>query len=116
VTFCKTLTYGGHTDWRLPHITELRGLMTTNYLRPMLSNAAGTAKWQEGDAFKSVKEYDKGISFYWATTTTAGEPAGAWLISFFSGQISPDDEKTGTGYVWPVRGEPGARTAGSESK
>ena len=104
VAFCRGLDYGGHRDWRLPHIRELTGLMNTNYTRPMLANAAGTGKWTEGDPFWRVQEYGKeGVCYYWATTTTAGEPAGAWLISFFDGRISPDGESAGRGHVWPVR-------------
>ena len=104
IAFCKNLNYGGHSDWRLPQIRELYSIMNTNYTRPMLSNTKGTAKWKQNDPFKNVKEYDKGgVCYYWVTTTTAGEPAGAWLVSFFSGQISQKNETTGTGYVWPVR-------------
>ena len=104
VEFCKKLDYGGHKDWRLPQIRELYSIMDPNYTRPMLSNAEGTAKWKEGDAFKGVKEYDKsGVCYYWVTTTTAGEPAGAWLVSFFSGGISQEGEATGKGNIWPVR-------------
>ena len=105
ISFCKNLNYGGHSDWRLPNMNELRGLMNRNYTRPALSNTAGTAKWEEGDPFKGVKEYDKGKSYYWVTTTSGGEPGGAWLVTFFNGDISRDNanETTGAGYVWPVR-------------
>ena len=107
VAFCKNMNYGGHTDWRLPNLNELLSLVSTNYTRPSLSNTAGTGKWQEGDAFTGVKEYDHphGYAWYWVTTTTAGEPAGAWLATFFNGSINrdKDNETTGTGFVWPVR-------------
>lgn len=103
IAFCKNLDYGGHKDWRLPQIREFYSIMNTNYTRPMLSNTEGTAKWKEGDPFKGVKEYGPGHCYYWTTTTTAGEPAGAWLVTFFSGGISQEGEETGKGYVWPVR-------------
>lgn len=103
IAFCQNLDYGGFKDWRLPQIRELYSIMNTNYTRPMLSNTEGTAKWKEGDPFKGVKEYGPGHCYYWATTTTAGEPGGAWLVSFFSGGISQESEENGRGYVWPVR-------------
>jgi hypothetical protein len=104
IAFCKDLDYGGHKDWRLPQIREFYSIMNTNYTRPMLSNTEGNAKWKEGDPFKGVKEYDKGgVCYYWTTTTTVGEPAGAWLVTFFSGSISQESEATGKGNIWPVR-------------
>ena len=109
VAFCKNLNYGGHNDWRLPNMMELFSLMDMKYTRPALSNTEGTAKWKEGDAFKGVKEYDVkdkgGVCYYWVTTTTEGEPGGAWLVTFFNGSINRenDNETTGAGYVWPVR-------------
>ena len=111
VAFCKNLNYGGHSDWRLPNLVELCGLMDMKYNRPALSNTDGTAKWKEGDPFNGVLEYvmynseHGNYAWYWVTTTTAGEPAGAWLSTFFNGSIARenDSETTGAGYVWPVR-------------
>ena len=101
VAFCKNLNYGGHSDWRLPNQTEFCSLMNTNYpLRPRLSNTAGTAAWKEGDPFTGVQVCGN----YWMATTTAGEPAGAWLIDFRGIIVRENDiETTGTGCVWPVR-------------
>ena len=101
VAFCKNLNCGGHTDWRLPNQTEFCSLMNTNYpLRPRLSNTAGTAAWKEGDPFTGVQVCGN----YWMATTTAGEPAGAWLIDFRGIIVRENDiETTGTGCVWPVR-------------
>ncbi len=98
--FCKTLNYGGHSDWRLPNLMEYYGLLNKNFPRPRLSNTEGTAKWKEGDPFTGVQPYGA----YWMTTTTAGEPAGSWLIDF-PGDMCGDNAKetTHTGYVWPVR-------------
>ena len=99
VAFCKTLNYGGHTDWRLPNLMGFYSLMNTTYYWPLLSNTEGTAKWKEGDPFTNVKGNN-----YWISTTTVGEPAGAWLVEIYiTGKISQQDETTGAGLVWPVR-------------
>lgn len=111
IAFCKSLSYGGHADWRLPHFNELMSLIDRRYTRPSLSNAAGTGKWAHNDPFKNILEFStnspaaSGICYYWATTTTVGEPGGAWLMSMFynAGAICPDSQTTGLGYVWPVR-------------
>ena len=100
VVFCKNLNYGGHSDWRLPNMMEFYSLMNTNYSKPRLSNTEGTAQWKEKDPFTGLQIY----GVYWMTTTTTGQPAGAWLANI-EGNISRENniETTGAGYVWPVR-------------
>ena len=100
VAFCKSLNYGGHSDWRLPNLMEVYSLMNTNYPRPRLSNTEGTAAWKNGDPFTGVQSFGA----YWMTTTTVGESVGAWLIDFLGNIVRDNDtETTGTGFVWPVR-------------
>ena len=106
VAFCKELNHDGLTGWRLPTFKELSGLIEAKRSEWAQSKAAGDARWKTWDHFTGVMEYLNGPCYYWATTTTAGEPGGAWLITpqGCSGQISSDNERTGSGYVWPVRG------------
>jgi hypothetical protein len=42
-------------DWRLPTKDEWKAMVDTEYKRPVLSNAAGTGQWKEGDAFSGVQ-------------------------------------------------------------
>jgi hypothetical protein len=42
-------------DWRLPNVKGLQSLIHFGFFKPALSNAAGTAKWTEGDAFSRVE-------------------------------------------------------------
>lgn len=112
VAFCESLDYGGHTDWRLPSFNELVSLIDLRYRRPSLCNTQGTGKWAPNDPFRNVQEFSRdspalsNICYYWATTTTAGEPGGAWLVSVFynAGSVCSEGQTTGLGYVWPVRG------------
>ena len=102
IAFCKNLDYGGHKDWRLPHIREFWDLIDTRYARLVIPNTAGTDQLKENDPFRGVQTIAGGRRYYWATTTTAGEPAGPWLITMFDGTIAQCSE-TNTGWVWPVR-------------
>ena len=42
-------------DWHVPTVNELQGIIHYDYYSPALSNAAGTAKWIEGDSFSGVQ-------------------------------------------------------------
>jgi hypothetical protein len=85
-------------DWRLPNINELRSLIAWQYSSPALSNAAGTAKWTEGDAFSGVQ-----ANLYWSSTTYASNASYAWYVNLNNGSVNSLD-KTYSYYVWPVRG------------
>jgi hypothetical protein len=51
-------------DWRLPNVKELQSLIDFGFSNPALSNAAGTAKWTEGNTFSGVLSTP-----YWSSTT-----------------------------------------------
>ena len=42
-------------------------------------------------------------NYYWSSTSFAGNPSSAWYVSLWGGSVNIND-KTGTYYVWPVRG------------
>jgi hypothetical protein len=104
---CVDYTAGRFTDWRLPNIKELQSLVHFGFSGPALSNAAGTAKWTEGDAFSDVQ----GATAYWSSTSRTGfATTRAWGVGLSSGivfqfekddQIFPDAPLL---FVWPVRG------------
>jgi hypothetical protein len=89
--------------WRLPSKDEWEAMIDEKYdslQKPglALSNAAGTDKWKEGDAFSGVQTNN-----YWSSTTTAGGTTGAWGVYLNGGGVGSYDEAN-TYYVWPVRG------------
>jgi Protein of unknown function (DUF1566) len=72
---CADYTAGTFADWRLPNVKELQSLIHFGFFNPALSNAAGTDKWTEGNAFSGVQS-----RFYWSSTTRAGNPDFAWDV------------------------------------
>ncbi|MDM8558300.1 DUF1566 domain-containing protein [Candidatus Parabeggiatoa sp. HSG14] len=85
-------------DWRLPTKEEWKAMIDTRYKNPVLSNAAGTDKWKEGDAFSSVQ-----TNVYWSSTTVAHVTYSAWYVTLDDGYVN-NGYKAGYCYVWPVRG------------
>ncbi len=84
-------------DWRLPTKEEWQAFIDTNYTKPALSNAAGTNKWSQGDAFDNVQNWS-----YWSSTTYVGSTNVAWFMSMSAGNVGPYS-KSFKAYVWPVR-------------
>ena len=67
-TCCSELTLAGFTDWRLPTIDELKGIVDkTN--SPTIVNG-----------FNNVTSY-----FYWSSTTGASDSSYTWDVSFYDG-------------------------------
>ena len=86
-------------QWRLPNVRELQSLIHYGVYNPTLPNTAGTGKWSEGNPFSGVQS-----SYYWASSTTAGNSAFAWYVDFFDGLVYDEDKDFHGYYVWPVRG------------
>jgi hypothetical protein len=89
---------GKHTDWRLPTVQEIQGLVNYGFHNPAMSNAAGTSIWQENDAFSNVK-----TDSYWTSTLDASTSNFAWRLRFDRGLLFTE-HKSLPFYVWPVRG------------
>jgi serine/threonine protein kinase len=84
-------------DWRLPTRDEWETMMDKKYNAPALSNAAGTGKWEEGDAFLGVQS----DWFYWSSTIY--HTSSAWYVDLDYGFVG-NHGQTYTNDVWAVRG------------
>ena len=86
---CNTLNYGGQTDWRLPNLKEFQSLFTQQIYGPALP---------AGHPFGNVQPDN-----YWTGDTHMNTTANAWFVAVWGGGSS-DTAKTGSLFVWPVRG------------
>ena len=76
-------------DWRLPNVRELQSLIDYGQYNPALP---------PGHPFSGVQS-----SYYWSSTSYVYYPGVAWFVYLNNGVVS-FNSKTGTYYVWPVRG------------
>jgi hypothetical protein len=92
---CSLIDGSKAGDWRLPTIDEWEAMMDKRYIYPVLSDAAGTEQWKEGDAFSGVQ--------YWYWSSSEDDPSSAWVVDLDGGGVL-SSAKTYTVYVWAVRG------------
>ncbi|HEX7406971.1 MAG TPA: DUF1566 domain-containing protein [Candidatus Binatia bacterium] len=81
---------GGHTDWRLPTIAELKTILLSPY-------PCSTSPCIDQTVFGPTQSY-----IYWSATTVAGTPDGAWGVFFHDGYVNYGGKPSGY-YVRAVR-------------
>ena len=89
LAYCEDLSLGGHADWRLPDRNELQSIVCYD---------RATAPRIDPEAFPGTPS-----SWFWSSSSSAGNPNGAWDVSFGSGDVG-NGGKSGTRHVRCARG------------
>lgn len=80
-SYVKSLDVGGHTDWRLPTLTELRTLVDTTHGNPSIDLYA----------FPDTPADE----WYWTSTITEYDAEAAYVIDFYNGDTYSSDLEYG---------------------
>ena len=82
---------GGQTDWRLPNVRGLRQPDRLRCAAVFICSSAGPSLHVP-------------LHRYWSSTTSAADPAEAWLVDC-NGEAAAENKNFFDGMaVWPVRG------------
>lgn len=91
--------FAGHTDWRLPNVSELQSLLNYGAASPAVSPVFNTAC--AGGCTVTTCSCTQS-SRYWTSTAYQAVPTFAWLVDFSDGDSFQDFKPTGL-YVRGVR-------------
>jgi hypothetical protein len=86
--YCENLSFAGHDDWRLPNVRELQSIVDYGRFDQAIDPVFGAL-----------------FSSYWSSTSTAGDPSDACLVTFNNGFVQ-DGYKFNTHAVRAVRSGP----------
>ena len=96
LAYCEDLDLGGHVDWRLPDVKELRSIVDNTRYNPAIDTGVFPGTGTE-------------LRYYWSSSTGAYSPWSdyfelAWNVDFYTGGVGHGyGDKTNTYYVRCVR-------------
>ncbi|MDI7270074.1 MAG: DUF1566 domain-containing protein, partial [Myxococcota bacterium] len=93
VAYCDALNWGGYTDWYLPDIRQLSGIVDAGGSHPSIDPTVFPATPSDW--------------WFWSSSSYAGSASVAWYVHFFYGDVS-NYGKANTSYVRCVRRGPWA--------
>ena len=73
ITYCDTLEWGGHDDWRLPDEFALQSIVDYSVYTPSADTVTFPAT---------------GISYYWSSSSFVGDEGFAWYVDFNTGSMN----------------------------
>ena len=80
--FCESLDLGGHTDWRLPDIKEIRSIADNTRFNPGIDTT-----------YFPGTDWPYWLS-YWSSSTLVSDDDYAWGVTFDYGNVSPRGKHT----------------------
>jgi len=101
-------SFAGHTDWRLPTISELTTILDTSIGDCALTTNNGNPPCID-PIFRNGVDSFTAPGGYWSSTTYTVVPETAWMVDFGDGVVNqfskvPNPGSPGTRFVRAVRG------------
>ncbi len=88
LSYCKNLSLGGRSDWKLPNINQLRSIVDYSTRSPSINFSY----------FPYTERY-----VYWSSSTSTNNTNYSYYVNFYDGYIYSND-KSSIGYVRCVTG------------
>ncbi len=89
LVYSESLSFAGHTDWRLPNVTELQSILDYTKYAPAIDPTA-------------FPEMTSG--YFWTSTSSARRTGTGWLVRVSDGNIYDGQSKSNNQQVLVVRG------------